>query len=66
MRGLELGMGAAQIALGLLWLVLLIIDLRREPARRLIQPRRFRPWSVLMGLWFLITGPWWIVRGLGG
>jgi hypothetical protein len=66
MRGLELGLGAAQIALGLAWLVLWVIDLGRDPARRRLQPRRFRQWSVALGLWFLVTGSWWIVRGLGG
>ncbi len=66
MGEIQVGLGAAQTALGLLWLVLLVIDQGREPARRLIQPRRFRPWSLVMGLWFLITGPWWIIRGLGG
>ena len=63
MRGLELGLGAAQIVLGLLWLVLLWIDQGREPAKRQI-PRARLAW-VVTGEVFLVTGPLWTVRGLG-
>jgi hypothetical protein len=66
MRGLEVGLGAVQIALGLVFLVRWVIDQRREPARRRIQPRSFRAWTVVMGLFFLVNGSFSTVRGLGG
>ena len=64
MRGFELGLGAAQILLGLFWLAVLWIDQRREPAKRRV-PRARLAWAVL-GAAFLVVGSMWIVSGLGG
>ena len=64
MGGLRVGLGAAQIALGLSCLVLLWTDRGKKPAKRQV-PRGRLVWA-LMGLWFVITGPLWIVHGLGG
>ena len=64
MRGPVVGVGAAQIALGLSWLVLLWIDRGREPTKRRV-PRGRLVWAVA-GMWFVVTGWVWVVGGLGG
>jgi hypothetical protein len=64
MRGLELGLGAGQTVVGLAWLVLLWSDRGREPAKRQIPHARLL--YALLGVWSLVTGPLWIVRGLSG
>jgi hypothetical protein len=64
MRGFKVATGAINIAVGLAWLVLLWIDQGRDPAKRRIP--RARPFYAPVGMWFLATGLWWIVRGLRG